>query len=315
MNFSPDLVENQISTSHQARQLIQEHRPEFFNFYSLWVDWLDQKPQSSRLTPVVKDIILIAYVRMAVRNGSLSDKPRHYHNEKHIEDLVYRMMAVSEIPESSVIPEYGWSLLSLFMAAHDLRQAESPQSDTLVGNNEKASYEELIRLIDLTDHEQLISDEHKQLLKLMIYGSTFGTSKDKNGNIFNGNLVGYLLSQVHYFEDLDKEIAFLACDIDTANVSAPLLDYAYSSLDVYNEIQAFSGRSIPAQVFFGEMQEAYFFTLQQFNSELGRLTFNQLKEKNAPIVKSISRNISSMDSSHSDAQLIDHYLQQIKSSL
>ena len=312
MTFSPDSVELKISTSLQARELIRSRIPTFLDFYSVWSEWLNLMCPDCKLKKVVEDVVIISYARMSIRNGLLNSRPRQYHNEKHIEDLIYRMMAVSEYPESKEIPQYGWSLLSMFMGAHDLRQAETPESKSLVGNNEKASYEELMRLLKEIDHSRVVTETHKQLLKLMIYGSTFGTNKDENGTVFNGNLVAYLLDQVGYFDNADKEIAFLACDIDTANVSAPLIEYAHSSIDVFKEIQDFSEFKLSAQMFFGNMQEDYFFKLQKYNSKLGRLTLNDMKIKNAPFVRKVSKEISKLDESLSNQKVIDKYLQLMK---
>jgi hypothetical protein len=107
----------------------------------------------------------------------------------------------------------------------------------------------------------------------------------------------------------------LACDIDTANVSAPLLNYAESSIDVYNEIQSFSPSPIDAKLFFGKLQENYFFTLQRFNSKIGRLVFDRFKQKNAPIIRAISHSITNASDQLSNNQVIDLYLKLIHKNL
>lgn len=313
MIFSPDSVENRLSTIDQARDLIDAKLPKFKDLYSIWSNWFQQYSSDKGLAKVATDVLQISYARMALRNGSISPQPRQYHNEKHIEDLLYRMMAVSEFPESKSIPDYGWSLLTIFIGCHDLRQAEAPESKTLIGNNETASYKELVRILSKADPKRSLSEKQLQLLKLMIYGSTFGTNKDENGNVFNGNLVAYLLEQTAQYSDVDKEIAFLACDIDTANVSAPLAEYANSSVNVYQEIQEFGKTPLPAKIFFSDMQEDYFFTLQSYNSKLGYLALNDLKLQNAPFIRQVSKIISDLEESLSDEQVIAFYLEQIQS--
>jgi len=201
------------------------------------------------------------------------------------------------------------------MCCHDLRQSEDNNNKDLIGNNERASYQELLRIIDAVDKKKIIRNEYKELLKLMIHGSTFGKGEDNMGNIYKGNLVKYLLKDVVYFEDIDKELAYIACDIDTANVSAELEDYGQSSINVYNEIQNISSVDISAQSFFGELQEQYFFDLQQFNSKIGKLVFSKQKSLNAPKIKEICEIIKKLDTDTTNDKVLEIYLSKIHSAL
>jgi hypothetical protein len=316
MRYAPDQVELEIQSTDQALNLLASFLPDFNELFSLWEQWFEDQIGSCPLYPIVSDALLISYARMALRNGSLSPKSRNYHNEGHIDDLLYRLMAVSEYPKiKQRIPKYGWSILSLFMGAHDLRQNIKESNDDLVGNNEKASFDEVKRLIERLDHKKVFQKEHIALLKLMIYGSTFGKSEDQHGNVFNGNLVKYLLDDNRHFEPIEKEIAYLACDIDTANVSAPLLKYAEASIDVYNEIQNFSATPLDAKLFFGDLQENYFFTLQRYNSKIGRLVFDKFKLKNAPIIRKISNSISNLSDNLTNEEVVELYLELIQDNL
>ncbi|MFK8010914.1 MAG: hypothetical protein AB8B80_02670 [Marinicellaceae bacterium] len=311
MIFPPDLIEEQISNVDQAWQLLDKNLPRFKKLYNIWQDWYKSTVKNQRQRNVISDAMVISYARMAKRNGSLSINPRSYHGEHHLDDLLYRLMAVSHYSGAEAIPEYGWSLLSLFMCCHDLRQSEENHNKDLIGNNERASYQEVIRIIESLDKKQKVRPEHKELLKLMIHGSTFGKGEDNMGNIYKGNLVKYLLKDIAYFEQIDKEIAFIACDIDTANVSADLLDYGQSSIDVYNEIQNISKVEISAHSFFGELQEQYFFELQQFNSELGKQAFSEQKLRNAPKIKKICDAINNLDAKTSNEKVLEIYLSHI----
>ncbi len=305
MKYPADDCENNISSVNHARVVLEKGLPHFEKLLDIWSSWFNGITSDSKMFKLVSDIFIVSYARMAQRNGTLNKKPRCYHNETHIDDLIFRLIAVSK--SNNTIPDYGWSMLSIFMCCHDLRQSEVNDVLDVVGANEQASYEELLRLIALLDTEKLIRQEHKELLKIMIHGSTFGEGEDSFGNVYKGNLVSYLLQRVGYFENLDKEIAYLACDIDTANVSAHLKDYAKSSINVYNEIQSLSQNAISAQAFFGVQQETYFFELQKFNSQLGRSVFQNQKKINAPFIKDISQTIKQLNPDTSNEEVLICY--------
>lgn len=313
MNFPPDLIEEQIANTDQAWELLNHKLPQFAKLYNDWKTWYKTVVTSSKMRRVIIDAMVISYARMALRNGTLSLNPRSYHNETHIDDLLYRLMRLSKIPNSHSIPEYGWSLLSLFMSCHDLRQSEKTNRLELVGNNEQASSQEISRLLTRLDKHKVIKKQYRELLQLMIHGSTFGKGEDTKGNIYKGNLVKYLLKKVRHFDSIDKELAFIACDIDTANVAINLKDYAQSSINVYNEIQNISKAPVSAQAFFGEQQEQYFFELQKFNSELGSLAFSKTKERNSPKVKHISQKIKQLDTATDNNKVVKTYLSLVNS--
>ncbi len=313
MTFPPDNVEKQIANIDQAWTLLNNKLPEFKKLFHVWNLWHKNILINPSMHSITSEAVVICYARMALRNGSLNQNPRDYHSEKHIEDLLIRLMAISEMPETQKIPDYGWSVLSLFMCSHDLRQSErNALNKNIIGTNEQASYQEIERLMDVIDTKGLFQNEHKELLKLMIHGSTFSQGEDNNGNIYNGNLVDVLLKSIDYFEDDDKQLAFLACDIDTANVAAQLTDYADSSVNVYNEIQKFSKTPINAKTFFGVQQQQYFFVMQRFNSHIGVVAFSEQKDKNAPKIKSVCRAIINSEEGLSNQEVVELYCQQIR---
>lgn len=311
MKYPADLIEEQISNIDQAWELLNNKLPEFRDIFDIWQSWYYQMVKSLRMRAVITDAVVITYARMALRNGTLSINPRNYHSEKHINDLLYRMMAVSKFSESNDVPEYGWSLLSIFMSSHDLRQSNKNNKLDLIGDNEQASFQEISRLLTRIDKHKVVRPEHKELLKLMIHGSTFGKGEDILGNIYQGNLVKYILQNIGYFDEDDKQLAYLACDIDTANVAADLKDYAQSSINVYLEIQNISPAEISAQSFFGEQQRQYFFDLQHFNSDMGIIAFEQQKQINAPKVKKVCDVINELDQNKSNEEVVEIYQQQI----
>ncbi len=311
MNFPADQIEQQIATIDQAWALLNNQLPKFKNIYNTWKDWYQQRITDTQMQKITIDAVVICYARMTLRNGTLSNNPRCYHSETHIDDLLYRLIAVSKLPLSEKMPSYGWSILSIFMGSHDLRQSEEVSYDTLIGNNERASYQEIKRLLTKIDTGKLINQEQKELLKIMIHGSTFGKNKDNKGNIYQGNLVKYLLQKIECINPIDSEIAYLACDIDTANVASELSDYAKSSLNVYNEFQNISKSQISAKQFFGTQQQQYFFELQQFNSRIGLQAFEEKKQLNAPKIKNICAIIENLDDKTSNQDVLETYQKQI----
>ncbi|MBL4660361.1 MAG: hypothetical protein JKY19_08390 [Alcanivoracaceae bacterium] len=307
MNFPPDLIEERVASIDQAWELLNNKQPQFNKIYTTWYSWYKEITLGSAMQGVVSDAFVISYARMSLRNGSLSINPRNYHSEQHIDELIHRLISISQMPGSDSIPAYGWSLLTLFMSSHDLRQSEHSRNEGIIGNNEQASYQEISRLISQIDKHAVIRQEHKELLKLMIHGSTFGEGKDVSGNIYQGNLVKYILEGVGYFDSMDKELAYLACDIDTANVAIDLSSYAQSSIDVYNEIQNISKKEISAQMFFGNQQQQYFFESQKFNSQLGMQAFAQGKSRNSPKIKKICQLIVQLDKNMANEDVVEYY--------
>lgn len=313
MIFTPDLIEKQISSVEEAWKLINNKLPQFDKIYTVWHKWFCETVQDTTFQQVVTDTLVISYARMSLRNGSISNDPRNYHSETHIDDLLNQLFVVSDLPQSNEINDSGWSLLSIFIAAHDLHQSKKHTDSELIGVNEQASFQEVIRILSRVDVNHRINLEHKELLKLMIHGSTFGKGQDVEGDIYHGNLVKSLAKKINDIDELDKELAYLACDIDTANVALDLKDYAKTSIDVYNEIQNLAKNSLSAHTFFGEAQEQYFFELQGFNSQLGALAFAQKKKENAPKVKQISLNIKNLDKTLSNEKVVEYYLAQVDS--
>jgi hypothetical protein len=286
-----DSAETRIS-SHQLAEDELARLPADHVRLKHWLVWSDKVFNGLPWHQTLNQAMTIAYARMALRNGSLSDNPRSYHNEYHINDLLLRIMYCEESSSQPMAAE-RLALLSLFAACHDLRQAEprKPESDdSLVGANEMASFEEADRLLRSMPDQGLWTGHNQLLLKTMIEGSTFGSGGKRSKNFFQGNLANHLLAQLDLPED-DAQLVLLACDIDTANVSLPIEDFADSAIDIYDELVSHQDADISAHEFFSDQQQTYFFDLQAFHSELSQELFQPHKDHNRDSLLALSDHI------------------------
>ncbi|WP_395377777.1 hypothetical protein [Marinicella sp. W31] len=300
-----DAIEEEISNPNQAAALLEQRLPDDHMGLDIWDAWISALVAPSRVLEKVKQAMRVAFARMAFRNGILSAQPRPYHNEGHINDLLERLILCSRHSSSESVPEYGWMLLSFFAATHDLRQAEdnTPLENTLVGRNESASYDEAIRIIDMVDPEQKFRQKYRDILQLMIYGSTFSHGQGA-GLVFEGNLALPLLAEVNDITAVDRELVLLACDIDTANVSLSITQYAQSAIKVFRELQSHHNPEYPAQAFFSKQQYRYFLELQKFHSVIGKSVFEPMKQHNTDAIQKLSNAISELPAETSQEDVI-----------
>ncbi len=307
-----DEVETRIVTSTTAQELLSS-LPSNDVKLDFWYKWTDVQFKNCGWLDELKEVVTICYARMALRNGHLNKCPRAYHNEWHISELLQRLIRCHQYAPNKITAE-GWAILSVFAAAHDLRQAEPPKDnndDSLVGANESASYYEIERLISRYSESELWNPHRLILLKTMIHASTFGIGGKRSTNFFQGNLSQTLLSQLHLSAN-DEELIYLACDIDTANVSLPLYQYALSAIRVYEELITHQKVQIPAHIFFSKAQIAYFFDQQQFHSKLGSAVFEKEKSDNAKHIKTIAKKIATMDSQFDPELVKDMFIEAAK---
>ena len=286
-----DSTERQISGHQEAVEVLSQ-LPDDHVRLSHWQIWADQLFADQPWQASLNQAMTIAYARMAVRNGSLSEHPRSYHNEYHINDLLLRIMYCQESSAQPMAAQQ-LALLSLFAACHDLRQAEmrKPDSDdSLVGANEMASFEEADRILKALGDDHLWSAHHQLLLKTMIEGSTFGSGGKRSKNFFQGNLAHHLLNQLDLPAE-DAQLVLLACDIDTANVSLPIDEFADSAIDIFDELLSHQNAEISAHDFFSEQQQTYFFKLQAFHAELSLQLFQPHKNSNQDSLLALSDHI------------------------
>lgn len=294
MNISAsgiDAVEKQVAKPAQAQAILE--RLPVFSGLATWKQRLESKQQP--WSKLLWDIIRIAYARMALRNGSLSEKPRAYHNEQHLEDLLQRLLYCVEEHNAVADNPTGLAILLSFIVAHDLRQTEqkNDKSNDLIGVNEAASFLEIERLIQQYPANELWNEHNLLLLKTMIHASTFGSGGSQSLNFFQGNLAKWLLAKMN-LSARDEELIYLACDIDTANVSSPIFDYAKSAVQVFEELQHHHLPDISARNFFSRQQTAYFFEQQHFHSQAAHFLFVPMKRKNAKFIIQITKKVAKL---------------------
>jgi len=290
-----DATEETVSSEAAALELLSKLPPEHPQL-KFWHSWAEQQFAGCDWLPPLQQAMTIAYTRMALRNGKLSANPRSYHNEHHINDLLLRITYCAEHAEP-ILSSAGLAVLSYFAACHDLRQAESSDETaerSLVGMDEQASYQEALRIIDICDSNKLWSEHNKLLLKTMIEGSTFGSGGKFSHNFFQGNLSVHLLQQLQLPNPQDEQLVLLACDLDTANVSLPINQFAESAVRVFDELQAHLNPNISAHQFFSQQQKIYFFEQQKFNSTLTQKLFQPHKDLNEKPLMALSDHIENL---------------------
>lgn len=274
---------------------------------------LSTRAGARRLIEQCADVIRIAYVRLAVRHGSLGEDFHAYHNESHILDIlgsrIDRLILTSGVQALELA---DWCVLNLFAACHDLRQREATMYEAGVGANERASIEEAFRLLDDCGFSR---EEHADIytaIDLTISGSTFDARPPPGGAAFNAaELVqsgGAMAAKLE--QKLDKhragwrddartvhahKLALIAADLDTANVAEPFARFADSAENLCLEREMLCQRDLdslesaqPVLGFLTDGQDRFFFDLHRFNSELGRQSFAATKEENAARLKSLS---------------------------
>ncbi|TDR23334.1 hypothetical protein [Marinicella litoralis] len=296
---APDQTELAINGFDQAIETLS-CLPDTHHQLNHWNIWCEETFAAEDWKTQLAESMTIAYARMALRNGLLSKTPRSYHNENHINDLLLRIMYCAGRDNNELTNE-GLALLSFFAACHDLRQAEPRKSatdDSLVGANETASYLEALRIIELTNHTShkgsLWNDHNLLLLKTMIEGSTFGSGGKRSKNFFQGNLAKHLLEKLNLQNEYDNQLVLLACDIDTANVSLPIAQFAESAIQIYDELISHQKAQISAHYFFCQQQHIYFFEQQSFHATLSKKWFQPHKDNNRDNLIALSQHIASL---------------------
>ncbi len=275
-----DEVELQLAGVADARAFCLKYHPSFLDWLEKECNWVDQQRTPPSYADALLDLLLVCFARMALRNGSQSERPLPYHNENHVMEILHRLHSVVAIK-----PEHlaDWYPLALFAAAHDLRQLEDErlQKPDGCGANEEASWKELFRLN--RDLGGLVPEKEMEQLRWMIEGSTFlmGTRSGACQGAWAGQLV-----QQHSMSESEKERVLLAADLDTANVAEDFFDLAVSSLALAQERLLLKPMKEPGQAmdfmrhFLEQVQWNYFSSCQQFRSRAGRAVFDQRKQRN-----------------------------------
>ncbi len=308
-----DQTEIDINDFHQAQDALSS-LPGNHQKLKCWEKWANNIFQDQPWHHDLITSVTIAYARMALRNGSLNSSPRSYHNEHHINDLLSRVMYCAKHFEKQLNPN-GLAILCYFSACHDLRQDEAKNNNnpnSLVGTNEKVSFEEALRIIDSTGRNALWNAHHLLLLKTMIEGSTFGSGGKRSKNFFQGNLAKYLLKNLALPNKNDEQLVLLACDLDTSNVSLPISEFAQSAIDIYDELISHQQVLIPAHQFFSLQQKIYFFEQQNFNAQISQDLFGDQKEYNSEKLVTLSNHIESLPNQLSDTEIKTEFLQKAR---
>jgi hypothetical protein len=307
--FSADACSEKINSIRDARYILNQldgHHPQL----NVWIDWAEVTLSGQPWWPHLNDAMHIAYARMCHRNGSLSRQPRSYHNEFHCNDLCHHLIECHQ-HYSELFSPIQWALLSYFSVCHDLQQglAGSHPNQQLIGANEAASFQEALQIyrLNIADYSETILDQshHQTLLKTMIEGSTFGRHADNKRYFFQGNIAKFLLKDRQMNSETDQQLVYLACDIDTANVSMPFDDYARTAIRIYDELRAHRLIKVSARIFFSDEQINYFFNQQQFNSKPAKALFQQRKLCNAPLLEKTVKAVKELPE-NTDTDTIKH---------
>ncbi len=180
-----------------------------------------------------------------------------------------------------------------------------------IGANERASTEEMLRILDTSGFDRERDADLYVALELMIAGSTFDARAPGGGAYNAAELVqsgGALAAKLDV--KLDKHrpgwradpalvrghrLALIAADLDTANVADTFAAFAANGENLCREREMLSGRSLdagesalPALGFLTDGQDRFFFDLHRFNSDLGHAAFDAGKQANAPLLKALT---------------------------
>lgn len=312
--FAPDQAERQLPDVAAARALLGAQAPIDVLLAERALAWssLLDAPGTALFTRTA-DAVRLACARLALRHGRLGSDFHAYHNEGHVleicGDRIDRLVANQGL--ARVTLRDGCALM-LFAAGHDLRQREAPHLYAGVGANERASIEETQRILDAAGFSRTHDADLYLALELMIAGSTFDARPPPGGYLYNAaDLVqsgGALAAKLDLALDAYRpgwrsdpaiahghELALLAADLDTANVSEPFATFARTAENLCREREMLAGRSLaagesalPVLGFLTDGQERFFFELHRFHSEPGRATFEAGKQANAPRLRALA---------------------------
>jgi hypothetical protein len=308
-DYPADAIESRVPDPGTARALVRARRPDVLVLLEHRRKRLAKAVAGavSETIERAENAILMAFCRLAFRHGSWGDDFHAYHNEGHIlEILGPRVDRIMDAIGEERLSLRDWFRLSLFAAAHDLRQREAPEFHAGIGSNERASVEETFRILRACGFTPEENPELFSSCELMISGSTFDARPPSPTHEYNPAELAVQSggAMAHKLEaKLDKhasgwrddahvrhalELALIAADLDTANVAEPFPLFMASAERLCVEIQMRSHRdpaspasAEPMLAFLTDGQERYFFDLHRFNSEYGRQVFDAAKRANA----------------------------------
>jgi len=307
--FPADSIEDRVPDPGTARALVSARRPDVLALLERRRARLAKAVagEPSETIERAEDAILMAFCRLALRHGSWGSDFHAYHNEGHIlEILGPRLDRIMDKIGDENLSLRDWFRLSLFAAAHDLRQREAPEYAAGIGSNERASVEETFRILRACGFTPELNAELFISCELMISGSTFDARPPSATHEYNpAELVvqsgGALAQKLE--AKLDKhaagwrgdprirhalELALIAADLDTANVADPFPLFLASAERLCLEREMRSSRDPGSPdsaqsvlAFLTDGQERYFFDLHRFSSDYGRRIFEASKRANS----------------------------------
>ena len=337
--FPADAVEQRVPDAATARALVKNRRPDVS---ALIDDRLgrfaaEAMMHSHALLERARDAILIAFCRVAFRHGSWGQDFHPYHNEDHVVEILGpRTERLIETVGMKALTPADWFLLGLFAAAHDLRQREVPLFEAGIGSNERASVEEVMRILKACGFTRRSHREVYVGIELMISGSTFDARPPPSMLEYNSAEL-LVQSRGALARKLDKKLdkytpswrndarvahalmlARIAADLDTANVAEPFSESMASALRLCLEREMRSHRNPesaesaqPMLEFLTTGQERYFFELHRFSSDFGRRTFEAGKLDNAEKLKTLTTELRNrivvQGGAYSGAQVLDTF--------
>ena len=308
--FPADSIEARVPDPATARALVRARRPGVLTLLEHRRRRLERAVADAPSETIerAENAILMAFCRLAFRHGSWGSDYHDYHNEGHIlEILGPRIDRMMDVVGEEKLSLRDWFRLSLFAAAHDLRQREAPEFHAGIGSNERASVEETFRILRACGFTPEDNAELFLSCELMISGSTFDARPAADATheynpaehvVQSGGALAQKLDA-----KLDKhaagwredarirhalELALIAADLDTANVAEPFALFMASAERLCLEREMRNRRdpdstaaAEPILAFLTDGQERYFFELHRFNSDYGRQIFEASKRANA----------------------------------
>lgn len=305
-----DAVEQKLATAADAQAFCLKYHPSFLRWLDEERNRVDQQHPPPPFAAHIIDLIIMGFARMALRNGSQSPSPLHYHNENHVLEILHRLHRVMvQIP--GMVED--WYALALFAACHDLRQREPDQAARQqgCGANEEASWLELERLIN--DWGLTLPSHWLQTQRWMIEGSTFymGMQLGSCQGAWAADLV-----RIEAMPVATREQVLLAADLDTANVAEGFLELARSTLALaYERLLLKPARDERAELaflrqFLEEVQWHYMAHCQQFRSRAGIQVFEAQKKRNLVHLRHFIDRLKAHEPFTSPAQLVHWYQQE-----
>ncbi len=310
--FAADETERRLPDVATARTLLGPHAAFDTLLERRRREWTALTGADGALLERTLDAVRLAHARLALRHGRFGADFHAYHNEDHVLEICGRRIdRLVEALGLHFLTLRDWCALMLFGAGHDLRQREAPHLYSGVGANERASIEEMQRILDTTGFSREYDADIHLALELMIAGSTFDARPPPGGYLYNaadlvqsgGALATKLdasLDQHHAGWRADPafanghRLALIAADLDTANVAEPFELFAATGENLCREREMLAGRALaagesalPVLRFLTDGQERFFFELHRFHSEAGRSAFEAGKQANTLKLKAL----------------------------